>query len=74
MLEENWSAVQVFVRCRQEYVAGMASAHALGFNAREVESACRLAGIATDQWPEVSDQVLHMGGIAATVLNDRQGK
>lgn len=74
VLEENWDAVQVFIRCRQEYVADMAGAFALGFNAREVESACRLAGIAPDRWPEVSTQAQQMGGIAANQLNQRKGK
>lgn len=74
MLEENWNTVQVFVRCRQEYVTSMAGAFALGFNAREVESGCRLAGVSIDEWPEVSEHVQHMGGIAAAVLNDRRGK
>lgn len=74
MFEENWDAVQVFTRCRQDYIAGMSGAFALGFNAREVESGCRLAGVAIDEWPEVSEHVQHMGGIAAAVLNDRQGR
>lgn len=74
VLEENWDTVQVFTRCRQDYVAvGIAGVHALGFNAREVESGCHLAGLAPERWPEVSDQVLKMGCIAAEALNNRSG-
>ena len=74
VLEENWDAVQVFSRCRQHYAVGMAGAFALGFHAQEIESACRLAGIAPDRWPEVSEQVHHMAGVAATALNQRKPK
>lgn len=74
MLEENWNAVQVFIRCRQDYATSMAGAFALGFTAREIESGCRLAAVAADEWPDVSEQVLHMGGVAAGALNERQGK
>lgn len=72
VLEENWDSVQVFTRCRQDYAAGMTGAFALGLNAREVEAACRLAGVARDRWPEVSDHVMQMGGIAAAELNKRK--
>lgn len=71
VLEENWDAVQVFTRCRQDYAAGMTGAFALGLNAREIEAGCRLAGIAPQRWPEVSEHVLHMGGVAAAELNQR---
>jgi L-fucose isomerase-like protein len=72
VLEENWEAVQVFTRCRQDYAASMTGAFALGLNAREVEAACRLAGVALERWPEVSEHVMHMGCIAATELNKRK--
>ena len=72
VLDENWDAVQVFIRCRQEYVAGMNGAFAIGFNAREVEAGCRLAGVRRARWPEISEDVLAMAGVAAEVLNARR--
>lgn len=71
MLEENWDAVQVFTRCRQDYIAGMTGAFALGFSGVEVQAGCRLAGLSRRAWPEVSEQVQQMGVIAANETNSR---
>lgn len=73
MLEENWDAVQVFSRCRQQYAVSMSGAFALGFNALEIEAGCRLVGVAPDQWPEISRHVQEMGATAAALLNERRG-
>jgi len=70
VFEENWDAVQVFIRCHQEYVVGIAGVRALGFNAREVEAGCRLAGVDPSRWPQVSDQVGDMGRIVAKAINE----
>ena len=72
MLEENWNTVQVFLRCKQDWVVGAASAHANGFTALEIQAACHLAQIPPDTWPDVSDQVAAMGRIAAEDLNSRK--
>lgn len=71
MLEENWDAVQVFIRCRQDYAVGMHGAFALGLTGREIEAGCRLAGIAADRWPVLSEHVQEMGTIAAREINAR---
>lgn len=64
--------MQVFTRCRQNWAVGMGGAFAQGFSALEIEAGCRLAGVAPDVWPEVSDQVHEMGRIAADELNSRR--
>lgn len=72
MLEENWDTVQVFQRCAQHYLVGMAGYAALGFSATEIASGCRLYRLPPRRWPDVSAQVLHMGRIAAGVMNERK--
>lgn len=74
VLEENWDAVQVFLRCTQLYSTSMAGACALGLTAMEIEAACRLCTVPRSTWPEVSMDVLHMGRIAAEALNRRQAQ
>lgn len=74
MLEENWNAVQVFLRCAQGYLASMAGAWAMGFTAVEIESGCRLCAIAERDWPELSEQVRDMGRVAAEALNRRHAR
>ncbi|WP_158635696.1 DUF1799 domain-containing protein [Vulcaniibacterium tengchongense] len=71
VLEENWDAVQVFLRCCQQYVGTLAGVRACGFTAQEVEAGCRLAEIAAEQRPEVSLQVMEMGLVAAKQINSR---
>ena len=71
VLEENWAAVMVFKRCRQEWAMHMAGATAMGLSALEVRAGCELAGIPQAQWDEVSEQVQEMGAIAAEALNQR---
>lgn len=71
VLSENWDAVQVFTRCRQEYMPAGGGAHALGLSALEIDAALRLSGVPAERWPEISDQVLHMGKVAAQALNER---
>lgn len=71
VFEENWEAVQVFTRCRQDYIASMAGAHALSFSALEIDAGCRLVGVAAARLPEVSEHVREMGVIAARALNER---
>ena len=63
--------MQVFTRCRQDYIAGMTGAFAMGFTAREIEAGCRLAGLGRKAWPVVSEQVQEMGAIAAAETNGR---
>lgn len=64
--------MQVFLLCSQSWLAHMAGGHALGFSAQEIESACRLAGIALDELTETAGHVREMGRIAAEGLNQRK--
>ncbi len=62
----------MFLLCKQQWVAHMAGAHALGFSAQEIDSACRLAGIPADLLTETATQARDMGRIAAEALNNRK--
>ncbi len=72
VLEENWDTVQVFQLCQQTWCVSMAGAIAIGFCAREVESACRVARIPARKLTATAIDVREMGRVAAEALNSRQ--
>lgn len=73
MLEQNWDAVQVFMRCSQSWVsAGMAGAFASGITAQEMSAAAAMLGVPVT--PELAQYVQEMGHVASKALNERNQK
>lgn len=63
-----WSAVEVFERCEMAVVGGM-GVHYQGITSGEVYSACMLLRVPRREWPEVVDDVQHMGRTVARAIN-----
>jgi hypothetical protein len=63
-------AVATFQRCQINAIAGM-TLQWLGISATEIRNALTLARIPRARWLEVSDDVSHMGLIAAQAMNQR---
>lgn len=70
VLEENWLSVQVFQRCKPDWIGAMKPVYA-GIAATEMESVCRLLGIPTESWPEVSEGVRVMTDAVAKEFKER---
>lgn len=72
VLEENWVATHVFMRCSPSYIAGgMAAPMATGITALEAMAAITGMQVDLAAHPETFDQVIDMGRHAARALNER---
>lgn len=72
VLEENWVATHVFMRCSPQYIAGgMAAPMATGITATEAMAAITGMRIDLEAHPDTFDQVIDMGRHAAQALNER---
>jgi hypothetical protein len=66
----NWTAVEIFERCEPDVTGiGMGGLYFRSIAAGEIESACRLSGIPEGAWPELIDDVRHMGRVVANARN-----
>ncbi len=71
VLECNWWPVQVYLRCQQTMLAGMAGAVLLGVSAVEVRAVCSLMRVPRSAWPDVLDGVQAVAGMVAKIENDK---
>lgn len=76
VLEENWTAVQVYARCQGTVVAvsGMNGGRLvhLGVSAQEAGAAVRLLRVPRREWPDVLARVQVMSAAAANYSNGRR--
>lgn len=76
VFDENWTAVQVYVRCQMTViaVAGIGGGRLIyrGVSAQEAGAAARLLRVPRREWPDVLARVQIMGAAAANYLNDRR--
>ena len=71
VLECNWWPVQVYLRCQQTMLSGMAGAVLLGVSAVEVRAVCSLMRVARGEWPDVLDGAQALAGMVAKIENDK---
>lgn len=78
VLEPNWIAVNVYMRCQQTVtsLSSMQSARTMyhGISAAEAEAAMRAMAVPRARRGETLAQVQSMGSIAANVLNERSAR
>ncbi|RXK69808.1 hypothetical protein ERT44_02650 [Stenotrophomonas sp. MA5] len=53
VLDENWEVVQLFVRCKARWITGMHAPVYDGIEAREIQAAACLQGIAPHLLPDL---------------------
>ncbi|HDS1579981.1 TPA: DUF1799 domain-containing protein [Stenotrophomonas maltophilia] len=53
VLDENWEVVQLFVRCKPRWITGMHAPVYDGIEAREIQAAAYLLGIAPHLLPDL---------------------
>lgn len=70
MLEENWLTVQVFRRCKPQWLGTLKPVYA-GIASTEIESACRLLKVPPDSWDEISEGVQVMEQATAAAYRER---
>lgn len=71
MLDENWTAVEVFCVCTPT-VAGLGVV--VGISTAEIASAVRLLRVPRREWPDVVRQVHFMGRCLAEFDAERQAE
>ena len=71
VLECNWWPVQVYLRCQQTMLSGMAGAVLLGVSAVEIRAVCSLMRVPRSDWPDVLDGAQALAGMVAKVENDK---
>ena len=69
VLEPNWTAFEVWRRCRPVMVATMTAIVMAGIEAVEIEAVCRAVGVPFDA--DVLDKVHRAASIADRIRNDR---
>ncbi|WP_165780988.1 DUF1799 domain-containing protein [Stenotrophomonas lactitubi] len=52
-MDENWEVVQLFVRCKPRWITGMHAPVYDGIDAREIQAAAFLQGIAPHLLPDL---------------------
>lgn len=71
VLECNWAAVQVYLRCQQTVLSGMGGAAYLGVSASEVMASARMLRAHPREWPDLIDGVQMLAGYVAKIENDK---
>jgi hypothetical protein len=71
VLECNWWPVQVYLRCQQTMLSGMAGAVLLGVSAVEVRAVCSLMRVPRCEWPDVLDGAQALAGMVAKIENEK---
>ena len=65
--------IEVFLRCRLDYISGMGGVICNGLSSLEVEAACRIMKIPDDEFSDVALDAIQAGQIAKELLNSRSG-
>ncbi|MBA2128457.1 hypothetical protein EF148_03225 [Stenotrophomonas maltophilia] len=66
VLEENWTAVQLFTRCKPRWITGMHAPIYDGIEAREIQAAACLLGIDQRELPDLMPSLDVLIGTTAT--------
>ena len=69
VLDCNWTAVQVYLRCQQTMLAGMSGVAYLGVSASEAMASARMLRAPVREWPELIDSVQMLAGHVANIEN-----
>jgi energy-converting hydrogenase Eha subunit G len=69
VLDDNASAVQVYLRCQQTMLAGMSGAVILGVSASEAMASARMLRVPVREWPDVIDGVQQLASLVAKIEN-----
>lgn len=71
VLECNWWPVQVYLRCQQTMLSGMAGVAFLGVSASEAMASARMIRAPVREWPDVIDGVQALAGMVAKIENEK---
>lgn len=71
VLECNWTAVQVYLRCQQTVLSGMGGAAYLGVSASEAMASARMLRVRPPEWPELIDSVQMLASMVARIENEK---
>lgn len=71
VLECNWTAVQVYLRCQMTTIAGMSGAVLLGVSASEAMASARMLRVPVREWPETIDGVQVLASLVAKIENGK---
>ncbi len=63
--------IEVFLRCRLEYISTMGGVFCNGLSSMEIEATCRIMKIPEDEASEIALDVIQAGQIAKELLNSR---
>lgn len=69
VLECNWTAVQVYLRCQQTMLASMSGVAYLGVSASEAMASARMLRVPVLEWPDTIDGVQMLAGYVANIEN-----
>jgi len=71
VLDCNWTAVQVYLRCQQTMLAGMSGVAYLGVSASEAMASARMLRVPVREWPDTLDGAQSLAGMVAKIENDK---